>query len=66
MRKGRGAWIFETDRGLKLLKNTEAVKRLGLRNWCWGVAGPTSGVDQYVRNKEGELLSTASTESDTW
>ena len=29
MRKGRGAWIFETDRGLKLLKEYRgSVKRL--------------------------------------
>ena len=35
MRKGRGAWIFETDRGLKLLKEYRgSVKRL--RSWCWG------------------------------
>ena len=29
LRKGRGAWIFETDRGLKLLKEYKGtVKRL--------------------------------------
>ena len=63
MRKGRGAWIFETDRGLKLLKEYRgSVKRLEFEELVLGaVAGAGSlRVDQYVRNKEGELLSTAS------
>lgn len=62
MRKGRGAWIFETDRGLKLLKEYRgSVKRLEFEELVLGaVAGAGSlRVDQYVRNKEGELLSTA-------
>ena len=60
MRKGRGAWIFETDRGLKLLKEYRgSVKRLEFEELVLGaVAGAGSlRVDQYVRNKEGEILS---------
>ena len=41
MRKGRGAWIFETDRGLKLLKEYRgSVKRLEFEELVLGaVAG---------------------------
>ena len=61
-RKGRGAWIFETDRGLLLLKEYKGtVKRLEFEEAVLSTmedAG-TLRVDQYIRNKEGELLSTA-------
>lgn len=62
MRKGRGAWIFETDHGLKLLKEYKgSIKRLEFEEM---VLGTTEGiatvkVDQYVRNREGELISVA-------
>lgn len=44
MRKGRGAWIFETDRGLKLLKEYRgSVKRLEFEELVLGaVAGAGS------------------------
>lgn len=62
MRKGRGAWIFETDRGLKLLKEYKgSVKRLEFEEMVLEAmkdAG-TLKVDQYLRNREGELISTA-------
>ncbi len=62
LRKGRGAWIFETDKGLKLLKEYKGtVKRLEFEEMVLSaVSGSeTLKVDQYVRNKEGELISTA-------
>lgn len=60
MRKGRGAWIFETDKGLKLLKEYKGtVKRLEFEEMVLSaVAGAgTLKVDQYMRNREGELIS---------
>ena len=62
LRKGRGAWILETDRGLKLLKEYKgSVKRLEFEEMVLDVVKDvgTLKVDQYVRNREGELLSTA-------
>ena len=62
LRKGRGAWILETDRGLKLLKVYKgSVKRLEFEEMVLDVVKDvgTLKVDQYVRNREGELLSTA-------
>ena len=61
-RKGRGSWIFETDRGLKVLKEYKgSVKRLEFEEEVLGTMKGAGGlrVDQYLRNKEGELLSTA-------
>ena len=61
-RKGRGSWIFETDRGLMLLKEYKGtVKRLEFEETVLGTLEPAGSVrvDQYIRNKEGELLSTA-------
>ena len=61
-RKGRGAWIFETDRGLLLLKEYKGtVKRLEFEEAVLDTMEDTETlrVDQYIRNKEGELLSTA-------
>lgn len=61
-RKGRGSWIFETDQGLKLLKEYKgSVKRLEFEEAVLDTmkeAG-TLRVDQYVRNTENELISTA-------
>ncbi len=62
LRKGRGAWILETDRGLKLLKEYKgSVKRLEFEEMVLDAVKDvgTLKVDQYVRNREGELLSTA-------
>ena len=61
-RKGRGAWIFETDLGLLLLKEYKGtVKRLEFEEAVLGTMedNGTLRVDQYIRNKEGGLLSTA-------
>ena len=59
-RKGRGAWIFDTDKGLKLLKEYKgSIKRLEFEENVLDTmreAG-TLRVDQYFRNKDGELLS---------
>ena len=62
MRKGRGAWIFETDRGLKLLKEYKgSVKRLEFEEMVLAnVAGSENLMaDQYMRNREDELISIA-------
>ncbi len=62
VRRGRGAWICEYSDGLRLLKEYRGTqKRLefeetileGLKEQ--GI----SAVDQYVRNREGEILTTA-------
>ena len=61
-RKGRGSWIFETDRGLKLLKEYKgSIRRLEFEEAVLNTMKDTDSlrVDQYVRNKEAELLSTA-------
>lgn len=59
-RRGRGAWICETDRGLKLLREYKGTKkRLEFEEEVLNVLkdeGLTQ-VDQYVRNQEGELQS---------
>lgn len=62
IRKGRGAWIFETDRGLKLMKEYKgSVKRLEFEEMVLGAVKEAGmlKVDQYVRNREGELVSAA-------
>lgn len=62
LRKGRGAWIFETDRGLKLLKEYKgSVKRLEFEEMVLNTVrdSDTLKVDQYMRNREGEILSSA-------
>ena len=62
LRKGRGSWILETDRGLKLLKEYKgSVRRLEFEALVLGTVNGLGGlqVDQYLRNKEGELLSSA-------
>lgn len=62
LRKGRGAWILETDQGLKLLKEYKgSVKRLEFEEMVLAAVkdAGTLKVDQYMRNREGELLSTA-------
>ena len=62
VRKGRGAWICETDQGLKSLREYQGtVKRLEFEDQVLcqlkGLAGLHA--DQYIRNKEGMLISTA-------
>ncbi len=62
MRKGRGSWIFETDRGLKLLKEYKgSAKRLEFEDVVLVSVreGGALRVDRYVRNREGELITTA-------
>ena len=60
LRRGRGAWICETDQGLKLLREYKGTqKRLEFEESVLNLLKEQNGilVDQYVRNKEGELLS---------
>lgn len=62
VRKGRGAWIFETDRGLKLLKEYKgSAKRLEFEEMVLGTLAEISTLkaDQYMRNRENELITTA-------
>ena len=62
LRRGRGAWICETDQGLKLLREYKGTKkRLEFEEAVLAVLKEESTirVDQYVRNKEGEILSAA-------
>ena len=62
LRRGRGSWILETDLGLRLLKEYRgSVNRLEFEE---AVLQSLDGMetvkaDQYVRNSEGELLSSA-------
>ena len=62
VRKGRGAWICETDKGLKLLREYRGtVRRLEFEDQvleCLDTRGSLRA-DQYVRNQEGALLSKA-------
>ena len=62
LRKGRGALIFETDRGLKLLKEYKGtVMRLEFEEKVLKTVEECESlqVDQYMRNREGELISLA-------
>lgn len=59
-RKGRGAWVCETDHGLKLVKEYRGtVKRLEFEDEVLRFAMEHGGLlsDRYVRNKEDGLLS---------
>lgn len=61
IRKGRGSWIVETDQGLKLLKEYKgSVKRLEFEETVLDSLKNAGALraDQYVRNREQELLST--------
>ena len=61
-RRGRGSWIFETNQGLMLLKEYKgSSKRLEFEEAVLdSMKGTVSlAVDQYIRNMEGELTSTA-------
>jgi len=62
VRRGRGAWIFERSDGLKLLKEYRgSVKRLEFEETVLGElkARGIDSVDQYLRNRDGELLTVA-------
>lgn len=62
LRRGRGAWVCETDQGLKLLREYKGTqKRLEFEEEALKIIGERgqTHVDQYVRNKEGELVSVA-------
>lgn len=62
VKKGRGSWIFETDRGLKLLKEYKgSVKRLQFEELVQKALDDASTlkVDRYVRNREDELITVA-------
>lgn len=62
VKRGRGAWLCETNEGLKLLREYKGTKkRLDFENEVFGQieADGSLNVDRYVRNKEGELLSNA-------
>ena len=56
VRKGRGAWICETDKGLKLLREYKGtVRRLEfeIRYWNAWIPGEVSGqISMYVTRKE--------------
>lgn len=62
LRRGRGAWVCESDRGFKLLREYKGtLKRLEFEEEVLNAVEKNGSilVDQYMRNKEGELLSTA-------
>lgn len=62
LRRGRGAWVCETDQGLKLLREYKGTqKRLEFEEEVLRTIREQGGarVDQYVRNKENELVSVA-------
>ena len=61
VRKGRGAWICETSQGMKSLREYQGtIKRLEFEDQILGqLKGFGVTADQYVRNLEGNLLSTA-------
>lgn len=60
IRKGRGAWICETDQGLKLLREYKGtLKRLEFEEAALNLLREEgeARIDQYIRNKENELVS---------
>ena len=60
LRRGRGAWVCETDQGLKLLREYKGTqKRLEFEEEVLKTVLESGGirVDQYVRNKEEQLIS---------
>lgn len=62
VKRGRGAWLCDTSRGLKLLREYKGtLKRLEFEDQVFSQMEETGHltVDRYVRNKEGELLSSA-------
>ena len=62
VRRGRGAWLCETNQGLKLLREYKGtIKRLEFEDHLFTQLEEAwhPFVDRYVRNREGELLSSA-------
>lgn len=62
VRRGRGAWICEHEDGIKLLKEYKGtLKRLEFEAEVLQAVrdGGMWQVDQYIRNQDGQLLSTA-------
>ena len=62
VKRGRGAWLCETNQGLKLLREYKGtLKRLEFEDQVFSQMKETChlNVDRYVRNKDGELLSSA-------
>ena len=62
VRRGRGAWLCETNQGLKLLREYKGtIKRLDFEDQVFTQLEEAwhPFVDRYVRNREGELLSSA-------
>ncbi len=62
VRKGRGAWICETDRGLRLLREYRGtVKRLEIEDQILGMLDTRTSLrtDRCERNREGGLLTMA-------
>lgn len=62
VRRGRGAWLCETNQGLKLLREYKGtLKRLEFEDQVFTQMKEYGllSVDRYVRNREGELLSNA-------
>ena len=62
VRRGRGAWLCETNQGLKLLREYKGtIKRLEFEDQVFTQLEEAwhPFVDRYVRNREGELLSSA-------
>lgn len=60
IRRGRGAWVCETDKGLKLLREYKGTqKRLEFEEEVLKMLYEQgcARVDQYIRNKENELVS---------
>lgn len=64
VRKGRGAWICETDQGMKSLKEYQGtVRRLEFEDQVLSQLKELKdqkglAADQYIRNMEGNLFST--------
>lgn len=59
VRRGRGAWLCETDQGLKLLREYRGtVRRLEFEDEVLTALdlGPGLRADRYVRSREGSLL----------
>ena len=59
LRRGRGAWLCETDQGVKLLREYKGtVRRLEFEETVLAYLEKQEAcrVDQYLRNREGEIL----------
>ncbi len=62
VKRGRGAWLCETNQGLKMLREYKGtLKRLEFEDEVFLQMEENGhlSVDRYVRNKDGELLSSA-------